>query len=743
MDGTFGTYISTVTTNGKTWTFNPFYLFAGRGYTIATTTEADFTSANFTLASTVESPSGTFTYTYNGAAAYVGLQVKLTVAITGDAIYFKAPEIVTCPAGIAVMKLRFPNVDVQSYGTNANAWGVLGGAIIPLPVTRTDAGGLLRIDPPSMMYSGLYDSVSKECLMLYSDDESGHGLMAKLTGTTTSTKLYFDHLMDRRYTGGTLSAKTYNIRLQQFTGLSTQGAMCYQDFADRYRTWARNPSRPWASRGHWSNAPTVSSRIKSKGFVFNAQEGTALIKTEIERLATYLGVDRILARWQFVPSYVSTAPNPNATPTAAYLTALDALIAQGVDVSIYTIPTQWLNSLTTPYDPTNYSTFGDVRPMMIHTKAGAVAQNQFHSYIWDYTHASTDDVINSLIDGFYALHTRSQPTGTYVDVLYHYVEPTLGVSQEDLAADTGWTFALHQAGIATTATAIRTARRAAVSESILNTELIDPVGTLNIVDLAGIWRPHTTYEGGNDTRSGPYIFGELVRVAKLDGISLAEGSASFVYGTIQAVTRDWMATGIAALSDTSAGNALVDADPASGTFGPLWAWVKKCCDMALGPALPYFRGKRVIGFGDAFTTTLDATDFTSFEEARIAAYCGGEPIQTCVWQAQDGRLGIIIAHCFTAGMTSIIAPTPGARSVTITLVPAAYGLSSTTQYLLMQNVNGNYTPITTWTPTGTLTQSVTVQENTINLFELMPAAPNMNLRRNLSKNKSTTEEDAA
>jgi len=751
VDPTYGLFIQTVTANGVTWSFDPQYFFAARVYANPPGTEADIGIANFSAPALAGPVNGLYTITYDAIAPLTGLQFKFYVQEEVDGtLSYRAPEVSACPAGLSVVHIRFPHVSPLNYGTGAQSWGVLGGAVIPEPHTQTDVSGALNILPPSLLFSGIYDAQSKNCLMLWCDDEENNGISAKLTGLTASTLLYYQHHMDRRYQLTKTYAKTYEVHLEPFTGISPDGRLCYQDFCDRYRDWFASGSRPWGTRGHWYNAASVSSKVKTKALVFNNGTGSTAIAAEATSLAAYIGASKLLVRWRFEDgSFQDHPPYPGLSAlTLDYLDGITTLRTASIDVSIYTLEAFWLAAQGSPYDPDSYSGFGDLKPMMLHDSAGTARQNALDAYMWDYTHASTDNVLLEVIAGYYTLHSGEKPTGIYLDAFTVYYDAMVGLAQEDLAADTGWTFTLQRAGLKAALQAIRTARRAAVAETIIHAEVVD-TATVDVLDLCGIWKPWHTYEAGNDVRSQSYIAGELIRTCKLDGIGVAEGNEPYIYATNQAITKDWLATGIATVSDLTAANTLVNtSNPATGTFGMLWQWVKKLVDFATGPAADYFHGKRVLGFGDDYTFTLNASSFAgTFEEARVAALCGPYPVQTAVWQAQDGSVAVVVCHCYKAGMSSpVLACAPGPRWVDIRLVPEAYGLNPAVPLALVRTVDGVQTLVTRWTPTSTLVAPVQVEEFTVNLFELVVVdedltfdVPNMSALRARRSRKTEPE----
>ena len=715
-DVTHGKYISNITAGGISWDFmaNPIW----EGYCWADPPGIDnilLPHDFFTL--TASGPTlGLTTLQYDGIGAIAGLRIKLYIQETATGITCKAPEIALCPAGLSMKEIKFPIFRSANHGLAANSYGVLGGALIPLPHTRIDAGGALSIIPPSLMYEGLYDSASKEGLMIWCEDEVGHAMQMKMTGHTfaDSTVMYLNHYMDRRYTTGAVAAKTYLTKVEPLLGISVDGRMCYQDFNEKYREWFGAAARPWYRR--WATDATVSPRIKTKGMVLNTAKGSALLETEITSLATYLGNEKLLVRWRFDDgTFVDHPPDSGMSSLdSEYLTAMENLRQSSIDVSVYTITRQWLSTLTSPFDPDSFSTYGDLKPMMVHNKDGSARQDGNGMYAWDFTHASSDDVQLELIDSYWAMHTGEKPSGIYLDNYTPHFSTSFGMDIEDLAADTTWTYALHRAGIASTMTAVKAQLAGDVENPIVGCEVVD-LSTVKIADLIGIWKPYHNYEAGNDTRSQTYVSGHICRAAKLDGVGLSEGGVDFLYATRQAVTRDWLATGIAAVSDVSAGNDIIATPPNVGIYAPVWTWVKQLVDLATGPAKKYFEGKRVRGLPDDFVIALDNTDYTNFEEARIAFECGAYPIQTAIHQSVGGDLGIIVAHCFKTGMTSTFnPPTPGPRTVPITIVPAAYDLDAGT-YALVQD--GEILEI--FFADETFETEVTVEEDTVSLFEVV------------------------
>lgn len=726
-DVTYGKYLSSLTVAGKTWTFDPAYSVLLRVYDTGTEIETEYDLSDFTFVSSATA-GATTTLTYDGAGALTGITLKLLFH-EEDASVGLQYQITACPASLAIMWVRFPNTVVEPYGTLGDQRGVLSTTSIPSP--QTVASAAVNATAPAMQYAGLFDVASNVCLMLWVDDDEGNCTRIQVVGATTATRFYVEHNADRRYDGGGLFAKTYKVHLEVFTGLSSRGEMCAEDFADRYREWATDSARPWMSRGRWRDSSDVSNRIKLKAFVYTAQDDLDWTRHQISmsRLSTYFGVpSAILLRWMFSDNLFVTPPDP-ATPTidSTYESEMHTLQDRGIDTSAYVYMRVWDSTLVGDYDPTSFNG-RDITTLFEHEKDGTLKEATGNLYLFDFTEADTPDVIVELSDGYYALHTSEKPHGTYIDVhtgIYHdFAGGGIGVEQEDDPAETTWTFADHQAGVLASIQAVKAARRATDPHHIIGGEFIEPNNVLSC-DLVGLSRiDGDVAEAGNDTGAGSYVYGEYVRITSLVGpglfgtgiVSGGLTQSSFIYSTIQNITHYWLQTGIVSVAARAIYD-FVAADVENGNFyGPMWKWAKKLVTLALGEALDYFSGRRMRSLGDDFATELLET--AGLIEAKIITVGWEFPIQTGVWKADDGRLGILIAHTYQSGMTSPGGtPTAGARTVTVALTRTRYDLDSGSK-VIVQNDNGALTLLAAWTD-ETISLDVEVQEGTVTLLEVL------------------------
>lgn len=731
--GSAGPYLSSLTRDGKTWTFVEAPLFTARIYSVTFDIEADVDASNFTLA-LVATVDGVTTYTWTGNAPRSGLTIKLRVRNSPAGLIYDAPEVFACPDELSVMLVRFPYQKTEAYDDDADSWGVIGSSVVPLPHTLADVAGALQTIPPALQYGGLYDSASKACLMWWVDDDAGHCTRVKLTGQTTSTLFYVEHNMDRRYTGGSLSAKTYKVHLETFTGLAARGELCFEDFNDRFRAWATAPARTSMTRGRWYDSDDVSGLIKAIGLVYNGpasvDAGWTRCRVALTRLAAYLGdPSAILCRGLF--SLFATPPDAlQGQPLSiTYTDELDAIQALGVPVQVYTMVLFWDPAITGTFDPDNYSSYGDLKTRMLRTIANVAKVTAGAFYTWDFTETDVPAIIASLVASYFAAHSSGKPDGTYLDsmgLLNDSAGGGIGVAQDDNPADTDWTFAAQQAGNAAVIEAVRDARRVADPDAIVGTECLDPL-SLPVIDLFGVGRPGVGSDSGFglDTRAGEYVYGEYVRFCRLDGLGLfgtdvipgfGATQASFMFGTIQGITHDWRLSGIVSVCDRSASSELVASDVEGGNFyGPMWEWIKKLVTLAMGEGADYFRGRRMRGLGDDFDVAIFGA--IGIYEVNLLTRAWPYPIQTSVWQKSDGSLGIFVAHTYRSGMTSPYgSPTAGARTVTIALDHRAYGLTSSPK-VLVRNDDGERVLLKKWTTSVSV--DVEVDEFTVTLFEVL------------------------
>lgn len=725
--------IASLTVDGKTWTFDDVTFFTGSVYSTALQIEVPFDATNFTNTVIDFTDPNAPIYTFEGIAPLNGITIKLTLYLTSHGLEFGAPRVFACPVGLAIVYIRFPYLHVFPHGALANNYGVLGASMIPQPDAKT-AGvelGTMIVWEPALPIAGFYDADSKACLMLWIDDEAGNLVKIKMTGLTTKTLLYVEHAMDRRYTGGALSNKSYRVHLESFTGLTNRGEMVYQDFYDRFREWVSQPGRIATARGPWRDAVTVSSRIKTKGFVFNQGVGSSYYATDLLRMAGYLGgADKVLARWAFALNPDSTPPDQmhGSLLSPGYVAALNDVRTAGIDVSIYTLARLWLASLTGTFDPDAYAPFGDLKPLFMHDKTGAARITSGGYYTWDFSDAAAITVFLHVIATYYTLHSGEgvSPSALYLDAMSLYFDAS-AIEQEDDPADTAWSYSAHLSGIRSCATAVRDARRAIDPQHIMGTEVIDPF-LIPAMDLMGDGRPGIgPSEAGNDALGGEYVYGEYVRFASLVGVGLwgndplpldpGHTQASYLYPTVQALVTVWLYSGLVCVADRSTGGSqLVAADVENGNYlGPFWAYAKRLVSLALGPGAPYFRGRKARGLGSDYQVAVDSV--LGQYELRVLLYGGPHPIQEAIWQAADGALGIFIAHCFQTGFTGPTLPTPGARTVTIALSSLAYGLSGVPKVLVRNDGAGNRTLVAKWV--DSVEADVTVDEGTITLFEVL------------------------
>ncbi len=303
---------------------------------------------------------------------YTNITVTVTINPTAEGVAFSGSMTNTNPS-YGVEYVDYPCLACLPHSGNlANAYlahGWLGG--FTLKDSHTAAQAVIG-SPPSMQCWDYFDIDNRVHLYASTNDDVGYNKEWIFEGVTTGTcQRWRHHFKNPRLasnSGFSTQHITYVVDVALFIGKTGDGRCGHYDTAIRYRDWAANPLRPWMSRGKWVDATSgtakVPARVRDSDFYIlyattNSAPPSATFWTtaveDVRRLKNAIGADECIMLWYgWSVNQTGLLAPPSFRPQAfAWAqpsdesTAIGTATANGIHVSIYTIPGVWDTTLNT------------------------------------------------------------------------------------------------------------------------------------------------------------------------------------------------------------------------------------------------------------------------------------------------------------------------------------------------------------------------------------------------------------
>ncbi|HYC76889.1 MAG TPA: hypothetical protein VEI02_04590 [Planctomycetota bacterium] len=670
----FGRYISAITV-GRRIPMNPVDLFTAYVYEAPAQTVATTRSAtDWDVVMTTPDASLTlFTATLK-----VDPVVRVVLSVTKEAQGFAFRLVEARGSGQrAVSGVDFPRLLIPPFTTSPETFYGLSPFTTGFVERKPHMGGSFVAGTDQCQFRALWDSVTQDCVYLWSDDVAMSAKLYGGFGDGTAVLLNYLHLADRRYATGLTWSRPYAVRFEIFKGQARHGALVGYEAALRYRNWAANAARPWRNRGRWADSPAVGSFTKNLDLhvSFTGAKHFERWRLDLPRWLSECGFTAPLLN---VYDYKNPAGYAEPfTPDPAHAGAVSPdvtsfladLRAQGWRTSVYVLARfqdtrnrdgwradQWASAHGLPADLSAY---------LLKTRSGAPkvapvmdAYGQGGWYLMDFAAATAlADYARDLVVRIRNEIGLGGPDWFYVDAMGALL-PTDPANDPDGAqaldfqddpAAVNWTYGALAAGKRTFLETTRTTLASGGRDGGVYTEWpAEPL--VSAVDLT----PH------NDGFGHQGAWAALMHLVHSDvcRFSGAFGTPAIVRNhPDQAAylcvlsTVSWLRSGVFAFNDgldLDPNNPRIFSDPVENS--PLYFWIKWAGKLrAMLPACrPYFEGRMYRPLVVDWRAQLfeNATPGAPGWETWVATHGPDALVSSETWKHVNGSLGVMVAYSF-------------------------------------------------------------------------------------------------